>query len=525
MSKIDQLVKTIVKAIDEKDRKKTSALDTVATVSRIDGDTAWVKFAGSDSETPVKQTIAVKKGDKVQVRASKGSAWITGNITSPPTDNTLAEEAVKKSDTATKRAKRAEDMSIVADVMYYLASDQDEGVTTEDEGWTQEPQEATESLPYLWAYHDYERGNGKHFKSEPIIIAMYAEDGKGIDTLTTYYALGTSTSIAPTTGWATSFTYLSGYYIWRKELITYDDGTTKWTTAVYDAGLTQSSSLSYDTAQYIWTQPAASATTNVPSGQYVTEVDKDSYRNNPTGGALLLRSAGLFLRYAAKTLVELVAAGLKIYEPNDTTNPVAQFLSSGAIIGKENTGHITLDSDSLDFYSDSTSKPFAIDFYSGSYNQGKVISSTTGGSEASTTYYAASGVGRVTVYAEGSGGSGHTTVYIQNNGVHILGDVKVGTVGVSSQLYNANIAGTLTAGNIDHGSVSIKPTANKPTSKTVSFGKTFSSTPNVIISAETSGPGTAVLECSATNISTTGFTAWVYRTDTVATVLHWIAIS
>lgn len=368
MSKIDQLVKTIVKAIDEKDRKKTSALDTVATVSRIDGDTAWVKFAGSDSETPVKQTIAVKKGDKVQVRASKGSAWITGNITSPPTDNTLAEEAVKKSDTATKRAKRAEDMSIVADVMYYLASDQDEGVTTEDEGWTQEPQEATVALPYLWCYHEYTRGNGTKFNSDPVIISRYTEGGAGVQSITTYYALGTSTSTAPTSGWATTFSFRSGYYIWRKELISLTDGTTTWSAPVYDGGLTEACELAFDAAQYIWTQPSASATTSVPSGQYVTEVDKDSYRASPTGGALLLRSAGIYLRNGANTVASFLAAGvslfnlagttlaeflsdgIRIYSSSDSSYPVAQFLSSGATIGKSNSNHLSIGGGTLRFY-------------------------------------------------------------------------------------------------------------------------------------------------------------------------------
>lgn len=330
MSKIDQLVKTIVKAIDEKDRKKTSALDTVATVSRIDGDTAWVKFAGSDSETPVKQTIAVKKGDKVQVRASKGSAWITGNITSPPTDNTLAEEAVKKSDTATKRAKRAEDMSIVADVMYYLASDKDEGVTTEDEGWTQEPQEATVALPYLWCYHEYTRGNGTKFNSDPVIISRYTEGGAGVQSITTYYALGTSTSTAPTSGWATTFSFRSGYYIWRKELISLTDGTTTWSAPVYDGGLTEACELAFDAAQYIWTQPSASATTSVPSGQYVTEVDKDSYRTSPSGGALLLRSAGIYLRNGINTVASFLDAGVKLFDL--AGNTLAEFLSSGLTI-------------------------------------------------------------------------------------------------------------------------------------------------------------------------------------------------
>ena len=517
MSKIDQLVKTIVKAIDEKDRKKTRALDTVATVSRVDGDTAWVTFAGSDQETPVKQTISVKKGDKIHVRASKGKAWIVGNETAPPTDDTLAKEALKRSDTATRTAKRASDLSIIADVMYYLASDQEEGVTVEDEGWTKEPQEVTESLPYLWAYHDYERGNGKHFKSEPIIMAMYAEDGKGIDTLTTYYALGTSTSTAPTSGWATTFSFRSGYYIWRKELISLTDGTTTWSEPVYDGGLTEACELAFDAAQYIWTQPSASATTNVPSGQYVTEVDKVSYRSNPTGGALLLRSAGLYLRYAAQNLVELVSAGLKIYEPTDTTYPTAQFLSSGAIIGKEGGKHISIDSNGITLHGGSNSVygKFASDesiIYGGTgYN----IRVYTNGMQ---LRYGTSILGYILWQNETSNQhlvfrvrSGSSTAGLDLSTSKLVSDVPITT-------------DKITAGNIAVGSVSITPTADTPTSQSVSFGKTFSSAPQVVVTPESSVAGTTLKGWAVTNITTTGFTAWVTRGNTTSTTLHWIAI-
>lgn len=345
MSKIDDLAKLIVDIIEKKDSKKPRALDTVGTVTRVDGDYAWIRLAGSEEETPVKETITVKKGDKVQVRASKGSAWIVGNETAPPTDDTLAKKALENSDKAGKAAKRASDMTIVNDTLYYLASDHDEGVTVEDEGWTKEPQEVTESLPYLWAYHDYERGNGTHFKSDPVIIAMYAEDGVGVVSVETYYYVSTSQYQLIGGSWGTTYNYVSGTYIWRKELITHDDGTTTWTTALYDSGLTKSLELAYDTAQYIWTESTGS--TDVPTGQYVTEVTKARYKSNPTGGALLLRSAGLYLRYAAKTIVELLGSGLKIYEQNDDTNPVAQFLSSGTIIGKENDYNVRITSGSL----------------------------------------------------------------------------------------------------------------------------------------------------------------------------------
>lgn len=506
MSKIDQLVKTIVKAIDEKDRKKTQALDTVATVSRIDGDTAWVKFAGSDSETPVKQTIAVKKGDKVQVRASKGSAWITGNITSPPTDNTLAEEAVKKSDTATKRAKRAEDMSIVADVMYYLASDQDEGVTTEDEGWTQEPQEATVALPYLWCYHEYTRGNGTKFNSDPVIISRYTEGGAGVQSITTYYALGTSTSTAPTSGWATTFSFRSGYYIWRKELINLTDGTTTWSQPVYDGGLTEACELAFDAAQYIWTQPSASATTSVPSGQYVTEVDKDSYRASPTGGAVLIRSAGMYIRYAAQTVAEFLSSGLKLYEYGDTSYPLAQFLSSGAVIGKTNSTNLQIDSSGINFYSSSSKKGHI------KANTNDIQLFYVNGLSGITL-----GSGQTSIY----GGGGYGVIKITNSGV---------TVGDTNQL-PLTVTGKLTAGNIDCGDDSFSAVANGSYGdKAVTFNKTFPSAPEVAVTMKV-GSGTTAANIGSSimaviSTSTTGFTVRYFNNSGASKTVSftWIAI-
>ena len=534
MSKIDQLVKTIVKAIEERDKKKTRALDTVATVVRVDDDYAWVRLAGSDMETPVKQTISVKKGDTVQVRASKGKAWIVGNETAPPTDDTLAKKALQQADKAGNTARKASDMAIVADVMWYLASAQDEGVTVEDEGWTKEPQEMTESLPYLWAYHDYERGNGKHFKSEPVIIAMYAEDGKGIDTFTTYYALGTSTSTAPTTGWATSFTYLSGYYIWRKELITYDDGTTNWTTAVYDAGLTQSSSLSYDTAQYIWTE--TTGLTNVPTGQYVTEVNKASYRSNPTGRALLLRSAGLYLRYAAKTLVELVSAGLKIYEPNDSTYPSAQFLSSGAVIGKENESNIKIGSSVVSFC-DGSDEQLRIISPSGGYG-GSIRHKESDSFYANINLYADptntdatwdamartdyNGLSRIYAYRK----KNTDTSFIRMEASNTAGETNLVHIDPTSM----TVSGSFTAGNIDTGYESGSSVAGGTYNDiTVTFHKTFPTTPNVVACFSSTSTAANFGHCtlSVHGTSTTGCTIRFFNGDTSSRAPNftWIAMS
>lgn len=76
----------------------------------------------------------------------------------------------------------------------------------------------------------------------------------------------------------------------------------------------------------------------------------------------------------------------------------------------------------------------------------------------------------------------------------------------------------------DSGSISITPVANTPTSGTITFAKTFPSTPLVFITANTSVPGTVVTGVSVNSISTTGATGWVTRTNTTATTLQWFAV-
>ena len=80
------------------ERGEKGAYDTVAQVIRVEDDTAWVHIPGGIDETPVQMTIAAKEGDDVQVRVSGGSAFIVGNVTAPPTDDTAAENVQKNVD-------------------------------------------------------------------------------------------------------------------------------------------------------------------------------------------------------------------------------------------------------------------------------------------------------------------------------------------------------------------------------------------------------------------------------------------
>lgn len=87
---MNEFVKEIASTMKQ---SKTKAYDTVAKVLRIDEKTAYVHIDGGADETPAQMAINCKTGDAVKIRVSGGKAWITGNITAPPTDDSVAEAA------------------------------------------------------------------------------------------------------------------------------------------------------------------------------------------------------------------------------------------------------------------------------------------------------------------------------------------------------------------------------------------------------------------------------------------------
>lgn len=106
MSATEQIINGLLNAMSGKGRKTPSAYDTPATVKRVEGSTAWIHIPGGVDETPVRLTIDAKAGDTVQVRISGGGAWIVGNATAPPTDDTKAKEAIKQAEEAAGTATK-----------------------------------------------------------------------------------------------------------------------------------------------------------------------------------------------------------------------------------------------------------------------------------------------------------------------------------------------------------------------------------------------------------------------------------
>lgn len=121
MDGLNRLVDTILKAIDERQAKKTKGYSTQAQVIRVADGIAWVSIPGGVPETPVLNTIACKKGDTVQINIEGGKATITGNQTAPPTDDTAANKAQETADKAEVIAEEAmEDAEGTSQYFWYM---------------------------------------------------------------------------------------------------------------------------------------------------------------------------------------------------------------------------------------------------------------------------------------------------------------------------------------------------------------------------------------------------------------------
>lgn len=101
---IDRLASQLQKTITERDKSKKTGYYAQSEVVKVDDDVVWVKIPGGIDETPVSKTADAKVGDKVQVRVEGGRAWIAGNYTSPPTDDTRANSAYVLAETADENA-------------------------------------------------------------------------------------------------------------------------------------------------------------------------------------------------------------------------------------------------------------------------------------------------------------------------------------------------------------------------------------------------------------------------------------
>ena len=192
---------------------------------------------------------------------------------------------------------------------FYLISSSRTGVTVSTSGWTATVQTPTKDKRYLWNYEKVTYTDGKVENTQPCIIGMYSEDGRGISSISEYYARSTSNSTKPTIWSITPPTLTAIYkYLWNYELIRYTDGTTSKTTpaviGVYgDTG---------ETGNYTELRFAKNGSTTTPPA-----LTKNSL--NPSGWSTAMPSVGT-AEYLWMTKAEKNGAGTALI--SQWTTPV-----------------------------------------------------------------------------------------------------------------------------------------------------------------------------------------------------------
>lgn len=207
------LIKEFISALKAVDQNKTNPYDSQGTVKRVEGDTAWVQLTGSSIETPIQKTIDCEIGDTVQARVGGGSAWLTGNLTAPPTDDKKAVKAIEMVQNVTKVVQETID-------------------------------EAIDSI----------------------------EEPASIDGVTIEYCLSSSISTFVQVGnWSsTPPAYQSGKYYWTRTVLEDEDGNITYSDPQYSqtTQLTIETKRAYDTTDaHFWYDT---------TGAYVTQNDKDA---------------------------------------------------------------------------------------------------------------------------------------------------------------------------------------------------------------------------------------------------------
>lgn len=292
MGEFTKLAQKVISVARGDEKKKPSPYDTKAVVNRIDytEKKAYVRFYGGIDETPVDLTINCSRGDTVQVRVGGGRAWLTGNLTAPPTDDKA--------------------VNILNHTVNNLRNQLDKT--------KEELEEEIEEI---------EPGEGKvieRIATEYILSELnYLVDDEVIP-------------YEPTPGepmewseelpeWVPS----PRTYFWKRTVIYYTDGTVDIQDPILDANAQISAEADYAISSennYFW---------HDSTGAWVTEVEREDYIDDPTHGGYASRvtNAGILQTYNGNLLTSWTGSGVSFYDGSDPTasgsKTLAAFHSTG----------------------------------------------------------------------------------------------------------------------------------------------------------------------------------------------------
>ena len=196
------------------------------------------------------------------------TALVTGN-------NTETSKSVNWS-TASVYAQRTDGVSYTGTVEYYkvtnsaTAPSRYSSGTTIDSGWLTTPSTPTSNNQYLWNFNRNSKSDTSFSDSPVSLITQYVKDGRGIDSISEAYQLGTSATIAPTGTWVATFSGAGAItsslpYMWNRTTVVFTDGsanhvTTTMIAAKGDDGESGSNG-SHGSGSYVIKTTEAKATT------------------------------------------------------------------------------------------------------------------------------------------------------------------------------------------------------------------------------------------------------------------------
>lgn len=311
------IAKDFASSIKDATKEKTSSYDTQATVTRIEGKTAWVHIPGGVTETPVQLTVNASEGDAVQVRVANGKAWITGNASAPPTDDKRANAAYRRAtdaeneaqlahsaaDTAVGFAETARQAAEDADLAAQAATESAEQAGLAAEQAEQDAQEASDSAKSATASASTAIGQLSQIEDVMRVIDWAARHG-------TY---GVTADTVPVAG------------KWYFELVdgAYSVVTPSEVDDPHALGLYELTGVDEAMSNYISTHLALT-----DSGLYV-QMDNNAAR------------------------LQIASTGIVLWGADG--KPIAQY-TSDVILGDEDSTHIKLTSGELGFYKDKNTK-------------------------------------------------------------------------------------------------------------------------------------------------------------------------
>lgn len=260
-------------AVADAETAKTSAEQAIA-------DAADAKDAAEDAQASASaaQTSASNAAASAATAASEASTAATA-ASSAQTSASNAGRSASQAQAASEAAQLAALATITTDTIHYLATSASSGVTRQTSGWTTTTQSMDSTKRYLWTYHTYTSAKGTTTDTDPVITGVFGEkgvrgetgpqgpkgetgetgaqgpqgiqgsqgiqgetgdDGVSVTAVQPQYYLSTSSSSATGGSWSNSLSYVTGKYIWTRDMISYSDSTSAPSTAIYNQALTES---------------------------------------------------------------------------------------------------------------------------------------------------------------------------------------------------------------------------------------------------------------------------------------------